>query len=380
MTRSRLAFPSLPVFLLAAAVVALLAFGATRWITDRGALDALPAIEVEGDRAAAAPGALDVNKVHSMRIDTVVAVKATIGGEPMNGTGVVVGRDGTIVTASHVIKDYDRQGLEASLIVVEFPKGDEVVAEKLAIDQINDLAILRIDPTQVEGLVAAPLGDSDQLLVGSEVLAIGNPFGYEFTTTTGIVSATHRVLGSRINAASNITDAVQHDAAINTGNSGGPLFNARGEVVGINQQISTPNGGSVGVSFAVSSNLVRRAIAQYRETRQVRYAELGLRTRDLTPQLARAADLTVTRGAMVQAADGPALAARISTGPAIQHLGGTVIIGDVVVELAGRPVGSSDDLARIAGMIDPDAPVQAVIVRRGGERMEVTIDPTPRAI
>lgn len=380
MTRSRLAFPSLPVFLLAAAVVALLAFGVTRWITERDSLGALPPIQVQGDRAAAAPGALDVNKVHAMRIDTVVAVKATIGGEPMNGTGVVVGQDGTIVTASHVIKDYERQGLEASMIVVEFARGDEVIAEPLAIDQISDLAILRVDPREVEGLVAAPLGDSDKLLVGSEVLAVGSPFGYDFTTTTGIVSATHRVIESRINAASQIVDAVQHDAAINTGNSGGPLFNARGEVVGINQQIATPNRGSAGISFAVSSNLVRRALEQYAATRQVRYAELGLRTRDLTPQLARAANLPVTRGALVQAAEGPALAARISTGPALQHLGGTVILGDVIVELAGQPVASSDDLARIAGLIDPDAAVQATIVRRGGERLQVTIDPTPRSI
>jgi S1-C subfamily serine protease len=378
MNRTRLATPTLPVFVLAAVVVALLAFGITRWITDSRAVSALPALEVQGDTVAAAPGALDANKVFGARVDTVVAIEATIGDKPMNGTGVVVNTDGTIITASHVVRDYE-QGLDATTIVVAFHAGDEVVATRIALDQINDLAILKVDPSEVSGLVAAPLGDSDKVLVGAEVMAIGHPFGYRWTPTTGIVSRPHAVLGSRINANADVTDAIQHDAAVNTGNSGGALFNARGELIGINQQIATPNGGSAGISFAVASNLVRRAIAQRSADGSVRYAALGVTTRTLTPQLAAAGDIDVTSGAIVQSATGPAAAAGLSIGRTISHLGRLVVLGDVIVELAGRPITSSDDLSRIAGYLDADAPVQLTIVR-GGERLSVTFDPSSRIV
>jgi S1-C subfamily serine protease len=384
MIRSRPASHSLPLFVLAAAVVAVLAFGATRWITDQRAV-ALPALELRGDTAAAAPGALDVHKVVNARLDTIVAISASFGDSPMNGTGVVVDARGTIVTASHVVKDYDREGLEATTIVVRFHRGDEVAAQLVAVDQLNDLAILKIDPTEVSGLVAAPLGDSDEVLVGSPVLAIGNPLGYDFTATEGIVSSPNgRVLGSRINASSDITHAIQHDAAINTGNSGGPLFNARGEVIGINQQIATRNGGSVGISFAVASNLVRRAIEQQAATggRYIGYARVGLegdRTIDLTPQLAKAAGIPVTHGALVQSVDGAAARAGVSIGRSISHLGRVVTLGDVIVEIDGAPVRSADELKRAIGMLHPEQPFPLVVVR-AGDRVQLTVDPTARMV
>ena len=383
MIRSRLETPSIPVFVLAAAVVALLAFGATRWITDAGS-NTLPPLAIDGDTAAAQPGALNANAVISKRIDTVVAIESTIGNEPMRGSGVVVGTDGTIVTASHVVKDYE-QALDATMIVVSFHSGDEVQARLVAIDQINDLAILKVDPAELGGrIVAAPMADSDTVLVGSEVLAIGNPLGYRWTSTTGIVSVPHVVLGSRINANSNISDAIQHDAAVNTGNSGGPLFNARGELIGINQQIATRNGGSVGLSFAVSSNLVRRAVEQARSgTRNIAYASLGIegdnKTVTLTPQLAKAGNIPVQHGAIVQSTSGAATAAQISTGRTISYLGHTVNLGDVIVKLAGRDVTSTEDLKRIAGQIAPTGPVPVELVR-AGKHVQVTIRPTARTI
>ncbi len=383
MIRSRLAQTSIPVLVLAAAVVAILAFGVTRWITDSSD-SALPALDIAGDTAAAAPGALDASKVITARLDTAVAIESTIDGNAMRGTGVVVdAQQGLIVTASHVVRDYET-GSDASLIVATFHAGDEVQAERVAIDQINDLAILKIDPTQVTKLVAAPLGDSDRVVVGSEVIAIGNPLGYRWTATRGMVSVPHVVLGSRINANSNISDAIQHDAAVNTGNSGGPLFNARGELIGINQQIATRSGGSVGLSFAVASNLVERALQQYRAgAANIAYASLGLEdagdTVTLSPQLAKQTGVSVSHGALVQHVSGAATRAGISTGRAISYLGRTVNLGDVIVAIGGVDVNSTEDLQRVAGRLDPTAPVQVQIVRAGAKQT-LTIEPTSRTI
>jgi S1-C subfamily serine protease len=372
-------------FLLAAVVVASLAFGITKYVTAERT-GALPPLEIAGDTAAAAPGALNVNKVFQARVETTVSINAMIGDEPMNGAGVVVSTDGTIVTASHVIKDY-KIGQQATSIVVRFYRGDEVEAELVAIDQFADLAILKVDPAQVTGGVkAAPLAEnSEQVLVGSEVLAIGAPFGYDWTASPGNVSAAGgRIIGSRINALSDIPGAIQFDASINTGNSGGPVFNARGEVIGISQQIASPNKGSVGVAFAVPSNLIKRAVRLAATgVHEIPYAELGLHnTRTVSPQLAKAAGLPVsqgTLGAMVQDATGPAAQIGMGAGAAINFQGQQVKVGDVIVELAGRKVTSSDDLERIAGLIDADEPV-AISYLRDGQRVDATIDPTPRAI
>ena len=383
MTRTRLAAPSLPVFILAAAVVALLAFGLTRWVTERTGADTLPPLAIaEGDTAAAAPGALNAAELFNARVDTTVSIESTIDGAPMNGSGVVVSTNGTIVTASHVIKDYDK-ALEATTIVVRFHKGDEVAAEVVAIDQMNDLAILKVDPTEVSGgVVAARLANSDKVVVGSEIMSIGAPFGYEFTPTVGNVSATHRVLDSRINANSRIPDAIQHDGPVNTGNSGGPVFNARGEIIGINQQIASPAKVNSGVSFAVSSNLIARAVKQYQATgeRDIRYADLGIVARDITPQLAKQGDLAVSKGALVQLADGPAAReAGISTGRAIDHLGKTVSLGDQIVEVGGQAITSANDLARVQTLLDPSA-ATTIVVLRGGKRVELAITPVARAL
>jgi S1-C subfamily serine protease len=381
MTRTRLTSPSLPLFLLAAAVVAILAFGLTRWIAAPDA-GALPALDIAGDTAAAAPGALDPTKLYAQRVNTVVAIESTAGDVTINGSGVVVDASkGLIITASHVVKDYDH-AQSASLIVVHFQQGDEVQATLRSIDQFNDLAILQVDPSQVHGLVAAPLGDSDQVLVGAEVAAIGAPMGFGWSQSVGHVSFVHRNTDSRINRSWKIADLIQHDASVNTGNSGGPLFNARGEVIGINQQIATPSKASAGVNFAVSSNTVKRAIAYWQRTgsSEIKYADLGLATTTLSPQLAAAAKIQgTTSGAMVTQATGPARDAGLGTGTTVSYLGKAFVTGDVITGLAGVKITSSDDLMRVAAAIDPDAPQELTFVRYG-KSQTTKIDPIPMGV
>jgi serine protease Do len=234
----------------------------------------------------------------------------------------------------------------------------------------------------VHGLVAAPLGDSDQVLVGAEVLAIGAPLSYGWSQTEGHVSYVHRNLESRINRNWRLPDGIQHDASVNKGSSGGPLFNARGEVIGINQQIATPNEGNAGVNFAVSSNIVKRAIAYWQRTGspQIQYADLGLATTTLSPQVAAQAGIEgVTNGAMISQATGPARDAGLGTGTTINYLGKAIVTGDVITELAGVKITSSDDLMRVAASIDPDAP-QSVTFYRHGQAQTTKIDPIPMGV
>lgn len=383
MTRTRIQLRSTPLVLLAAASLALVAYGTTRWFVADDAAGALPPLTLSGDTAAAAAGALDASKLFASRAQTVVTINSSIGGAPTNGAGVVIDRDGTIVTASHVVVDYQTHS-NAESIYVHFRSRDAVPARIVALDQFNDLAILQIDPTAVTAgkLVAAPFAsNSDSLLVGSEVAAIGDPMGLDGSLTTGIVSAVHRVHNSQINGAWRIPDLIQHDASINQGNSGGPLFNARGQIVGINQQISTPTGtGSVGLSLAVSSNIVQRVVREWKAGHRIEYADLGIATRDISPQLAAAAHLGTSSGAMVQnVALGAAQAGLRAGSGRIDFQGEQVLLGDVIVELAGQPITSSADFARVEGLIAADQPVKLTYVR-GKIRTTVSVTAVPRPI
>ncbi|MCW2928224.1 MAG: serine protease, partial [Thermoleophilia bacterium] len=176
-----------------------------------------------------------------------------------------------------------------------------------------------------------------------------------------------------------IPDAIQFDASINKGNSGGPLFNARCEVIGITQQIATPTEASAGIAFAVSSNLVLHALDSWRSTGRISHADLGIDAQTVTPQLNARADLGSDSGAVIQSAYGPAAAAQLATGPKISYLGTTVATGDVIVEIAGRKITNRYDLARTQGLIDPTHSVQITYLR-GGTRHETTLTPAVRAI
>lgn len=362
MQRTRTLTPTLPVLIVVAVLLAMIAFGATRLLMDASA-DTLAPLDVAGDSAAARPGALDGSKLYAGRVDTVVSIDSTVGDGALHGTGVVVGTDGTIVTASHVVKDYE-SAAEASMVFVRFNKGDEVKATIVAIDQWNDLAVLRIDPTEVDGLVAAPIVEnSNTTMVGAEVAAIGNPFGHEWSWSPGHVTQVHQMVDSQINSGWQVPDAIQFDAAINPGNSGGPLFNARGEVLGIVQQIAGTSKTSSGVAFAIPATIMQRTLLLAKTHRDIPYAWTGIKTRDLSPQIAASNGIAVNRGALVQDATGPAAAAGITVGSPEMFAGQEVFVGDVITKLAGQPIASSEDLSRVSALLTPGAAVDVTVVR-----------------
>jgi S1-C subfamily serine protease len=268
----------------------------------------------------------------------------SIFGAPNEGTatgsGFVVDRDGTILTNAHVVSG-------AEDVTVSFTEdGDPVDAEVRGVDASTDLAVLKIDPDDVENLTAMPLGDSAKVAVGDPVVAIGNPFGLQRTVTTGIVSALQREItapnGFRIN------DVIQTDASINPGNSGGPLLDANGRVIGINSQIATggTSQGSVGIGFAVPINTAKKLLPELREGGEVEHAYLGVTMADVGEDVARELDLPVDHGALIQevAPDGPADDAglRGASGAA----GSAVAAGgDLIVKVDGEEVENADDVA-----------------------------------
>ena len=200
------------------------------------------------------------------------------------GSGFVINADGYVLTNNHVVAG-------ASEIRVKFADGREVPGKVVGGDAKTDLALLKVEAT---GLPIIPLGDSAKLEVGEPVMAIGNPFGLEQTVTTGIVSATGRAIG-----AGPYDDFIQTDASINPGNSGGPLVNARGEVIGVNTAIASGNGGSVGIGFAIPTNLVKPIVAQLAESGRVTRAWLGVSIQPVTKELAASFGLPDTTGALV---------------------------------------------------------------------------------
>jgi serine protease Do len=228
-----------------------------------------------------------------------------------------------------------------------------------------DLALLKVEAT---GLPVIPLGDSSKLEVGEPVMAVGNPFGLEQTVTTGIVSATGRAIG-----AGPYDDFIQTDASINPGNSGGPLVNARGEVVGVNTAIASGNGGSVGIGFAIPTNLAKPIVAQLAETGRVVRAWLGVSIQPLTKELATSFGLPDTTGALVSSVMDNSPAARVGLKP-----------GDVITKYNGRTVARSADLPRAVAEtpVGREVPIE---VMRDGKRLALTVkvarldDPDQRA-
>jgi S1-C subfamily serine protease len=225
------------------------------------------------------------------------------------GSGFVVGKDGTILTNAHVV-----EGAES--VTVSFEEGgEEIPAEVKGVDTSTDLAALKIDPSDVEDLEVLPLGDSSKVQVGDPVVAIGNPFGYSRTVTTGIISGLQREITAPDGF--QISDVIQTDASINPGNSGGPLLDSSGRVIGINSQIATGGGqGSVGIGFAVPVNTAKKLLPQLREGGEIEHAWLGVQMSDVDAEVAKQLDLPVDHGALVVEAteDNPAEDAGIQGG------------------------------------------------------------------
>ena len=267
------------------------------------------------------------------------------------GSGFIIdAAEGFIVTNNHVIADADE-------IEVNFPDGSKLKAELIGRDTKTDLALLKVDPS-VKKLVDTKFGDSDKIRIGDWVMAIGNPFGLGGTVTVGIVSARNRDIQS-----GPYDDFIQTDAAINRGNSGGPLFNMQGEVIGINTAIISPSGGSIGIGFSIPSKLAMNVIAQLREFGETRRGWLGVRIQPVTAEIAESLGMGGAKGALI---------AGIMKGGPVDD--GTIQAGDVILKFDGQDVREMRDLPRIVAETAVGKEVDVLIVRKGEEQtVKVTL-------
>ncbi len=265
------------------------------------------------------------------------------------GSGFIIDAAGLVVTNDHVIDEADE-------VEVVLQDGTVLPAEIIGRDPATDLAVLRVDAG--EPLVFVSFGDSDTLRVGEWVVAIGNPFGLGGSLTAGVVSAQGRDIGGRYD------DYLQTDVAINSGNSGGPLFNMDGEVIGVNTAIFSPTGASVGISFSIPSRVAAPIVDQLIEFGEARRGWLGVRVQPVTQDMATAMGLSNARGAILTRID--------PEGPAGES---DLQVGDVVLAIAGRPVADDRALVRIVAETEPGAMVEVEVFRRGRAlTLEVTIE------
>ncbi|WP_370638242.1 Do family serine endopeptidase [Ancylobacter sp. Lp-2] len=270
------------------------------------------------------------------------------GGRPRRvsslGSGFVIDPTGFIVTNNHVIADADE-------IYANFADGSKLKAELVGRDTKVDLALLKVTPPEGKTLTSVKFGDSDVLRVGDWVMAIGNPFGLGGTLTVGVISARNRDINS-----GPYDNFLQTDAAINRGNSGGPLFDMDGNVIGINTAIISPSGGSIGIGFAVPANTAVPVIAQLKEFGETRRGWVGVRIQQVTDEIAESLSLGKTRGALVGSVtdDGPAAK-------------GGIKAGDVIVKFDGKDVKDMRALPIIVADTPVDKQVDVVVIRKGKE-------------
>jgi S1-C subfamily serine protease len=277
------------------------------------------------------------------------------------GSGFVIDKEGHIVTNYHVVRG-------ANSIQVSFSNNERIKAKLVGVDPSTDIAVLKVG-VKSRALKPLPLGDSDSVRVGDQVIAIGNPFGLDRSVTAGIVSAVQR----RIEAPNQfaISHVIQTDAALNHGNSGGPLLNAQGQVIGVNAQIETGGGagqGNVGIGFAIPINTVKTVVAELIKQGKVEHAFLGIEGKTLEPDIARLFHLPVTRGVLVASV-------RPNTGAAKAGLKGAaeeVTVagetwpagGDVIVKADGRPVTTIEALSDVIAAKKPGDKIDVEVVRR----------------
>ncbi|WP_410000522.1 DegQ family serine endoprotease [Mesorhizobium sp. SP-1A] len=267
------------------------------------------------------------------------------------GSGFVVdATEGYVVTNNHVIADSDD-------IEVNFSDGTTLKAKLVGTDTKTDIAVLKVDP-KGHKLTAVKFGDSNKMRIGDWVMAIGNPFGLGGSVTLGIVSARNRDINS-----GPYDDFIQTDAAINRGNSGGPLFNMNGEVIGINTAIISPSGGSIGIGFAIPSQLAAGVVDQLRQYGETRRGWLGVRIQPVTAEIAESLGMAAPKGALI--------AGIIKGGPVDN---GSIQPGDVVTKFDGKDIRDMHDLPRIVAESPVGKAVDVVIVRKGKEQtVKVTL-------
>ncbi|HET6476597.1 MAG TPA: trypsin-like peptidase domain-containing protein [Thermoleophilia bacterium] len=362
-TASRLTF----VVLLALAALLGLAVGAGRWTW----VDEAPAAAEDG---------LPADEVYRRAVEGVVKIVAfdvrdgdysTACGEA--GSGFVVADDGSIVTCAHVVSP---RGTPVTRVRVVFRTGElgerSLEGAVVGVDWATDIAVVRVDPDAVE-LGVLPLGDSGGLEVGDTVYSLGNALDYDFSMTQGIVSALHRVLRGSHDAL--IRGGIQHDAAVNVGDSGGPLLDSQGTVVGVNQQIATPGGqptGNAGLAFAVPVGTVKDVLHQLRTTGTVVRPWIAIEALTITPAAVGLLGLEVACGILVVdvTPDGPAAAAGLRGGDrqvAVPGQPGRTVRagGDVITALDGRSVHDTDDLIDCVQALRPGDRLPVTYVRDG---------------
>jgi S1-C subfamily serine protease len=284
------------------------------------------------------------------------------------GSGFVIDKDGHVVTNYHVV-----QG--AKKVQVSFSDEEQMDAKVVGTDPSTDIAVLKIQGAMSRSLTPLGLGDSSQVKVGDAVVAIGNPFGLERTVTAGIVSALQR----RIQAPNGfqIDEVIQTDAAINHGNSGGPLLNANGDVIGVNAQIETESGGNVGIGFAIPIDTVKDVASQLINEGKVEHAYLGIDMVPITTELADNFRVPVDKGVLIQrvVAGSPAAEAGLKGGTTQVVLAGQTywLGGDAITKVDGQTVETTDQLASVVTSKQPGDSLE-LEVHRGEETLNVTVE------
>jgi S1-C subfamily serine protease len=370
-----------------AVVAAALGAGIALFVADETGSDETTTVTSEAAPAPATvptrrvrPSAFDPAALYAARSDGVVTIYANLGADGSSqGSGFVVDGDGLILTNAHVITNVaeSRTVRGASAVYVEFSDGDRARADIVGWDLFSDVAVVRVSASD-HRLSPVPLGNSSTVLVGEPVAAIGSPFGQQTSLSVGVVSATGRSIDS-LTSGFAVANAIQVDAPINRGNSGGPLFDAEGRVIGINAQIESTSGTAEGVGFAIPINIARRSLDQLVRTGKVRYAYIGIRTQDVTPGIARKFGLGARRGALVTRVDEatPASRAGLRGGSRTEVYNGLDVTlgGDLIVAIGKSPITSTDDVSRIVTTrLLPGQTVPFTVLRGGTRR--VTIDVT----
>ena len=333
-------------------------------------------------------GGFDANEIYKRLSPGVVTVISIFsggtplgedGGEGGQGSGFVLDGDGYVATNAHVVTE-SGTGAKAKEVYVEFSTGDRVPARIVGDDPNADVALLKVDPKGLE-LTPLQLGRSDNLTVGSPVAAIGSPFGERQSLSVGVVSAIDRNIESLTRF--QIGNAIQTDAAVNPGNSGGPLLSSKGQVLGINAQIKSQSGGGEGVGFAIPVDTVKRSLRELRGKGRVDYGFLGVTTLLLYPQLAERLDVPVDDGALVAdvEAGSPADDAGLEAGSRQISFQGQEDVpadGDVIVSVDGRKLTRHDDLADVISALPAGKEVRLEVLRDGDRRtVEVELGRRP---
>jgi 2-alkenal reductase len=326
-------------------------------------------------------------KIFAGRSPGVVTIFAYFGDpasestEVSQGSGFVISQKGYVLTNSHVITNAGEGATvrPAQHLFLEFSDGDRIEARVVGWDLYDDVGLLRVD-ARAHSLSPVPLGESASVVVGQPVAAIGSPLGNENTLTVGVVSAIHRSIKALTVERYKVVDAIQTDAPITHGNSGGPLFDARGRVIGINAQIQSVSGGGndSGIGFAIPIDAAKRSAAQLIANGRVSYAYVGITTESMTPSLARALGYGVHRGALIVGVNGgsPAEKAGLRGGTKDVYALGIRDLatgGDVIVAIDGTPVRGADDVVRLVSFALRPKEVAVFTVVRDGVRKRVAV-------